>query len=130
MKPFTQIAAFLLLALAIDPAIAQQSGSQKSAAQPASTPAEIDQQFAKMQEQMRLMQSQMEQLAKTKDPAERQRLLESHWASMQQMMTTMHGAWGGMAGAGGHMMGGPMMGRHMMWDDYRKLTPEELRQRQ
>jgi hypothetical protein len=91
-----------------------------------------------MQEQMRLMQSQMEQLGKTQEPAERQRLLQSHWTAMQQMMTTMHGAWGGMMGCcaagaqgtSGHMMGGPMMGGHMMWNDYRSLTPEQLRQRQ
>ena len=138
MKRLTHIAAVMLFALTIQPAIAQQSDTNKSAAQPAPTPAEVDQQFAKMQEQMRLMQSQMEQLGKTQDPTERQKLLQSHWTAMQQMMTTMHGAWGGTmgccgagaSGMSGHMMGGPMMGGHMMWNDYRNLTPEQLRQRQ
>lgn len=138
MNRITHLAAIALLALAVQPVIAQQPTAAKSTAQPAPTPAEVDQQFAKMQEQMRAMQAQMDQLGKTQDPTERQRLLQSHWTAMQQMMTTMHGAWGGTMGCcaaggqgmGGHMMSGPMMGGHMMWNDYQSLTPEQLRQRQ
>ena len=143
MNRITHLAAIAVLALAVQPAIAQQPDTSKSAAQAAPTPAEVDQQFAKMQEQMRAMQAQMDQLGKTHDPTERQRLLQSHWTAMQQMMTTMHGAWGGTMGCcaagaqgmgghmmGGPMMGGPMMGGHMMWNDYQSLTPEQLRQRQ
>lgn len=138
MNRITHLAAIALLALAVQPVIAQQPDTAKSTAQPAPTPAEVDQQFAKMQDQMRAMQAQMDQLGKTQDPTERQRLLQSHWTAMQQMMTTMQGAWGGTMGCcaagaqgmGGHMMGGPMMGGHMMWNDYRSLTPEQLRQRQ
>lgn len=51
--------------------------------------AETDPQTAQMQEHMRLMQSQMEQMASTRDPKERQRLYEEHWATMQKMMGTM-----------------------------------------
>jgi hypothetical protein len=70
----------------------------------------------------------MEQIAKTQDPKEQQRMLAQHWSAMQETMGEMHAAWGG-HGMGGHGMGGPMMGGHMMWKDYRELTPEQLRQR-
>ena len=66
----------------------------------------------------------MADLQKTQDPAERQKLMQEHWTTMQSAMTLMQGT----MGAGGHMMmgGGPMM----MWQDYSKLTPEQLKQRQ
>jgi hypothetical protein len=130
------IAAMILAALLASAAIFQAAhADDKKAATPATAPAEADQQFAQMQEQMRAMQSQMDRLAKTEDPKERQRLLEEHWASMQKAMATMRGAWGGHMGGGPGMggpgMGGPGMGGHMMmWKDYSELTPEQLRQRQ
>jgi len=120
MKLMTgMVAVVALLALAGPPAVAQDKG--KDAAPAAPVPAQVDAQFAKMQEQMRLMQTQMEKIGKTQDPKERQRLLEEHWTAMQAMMVTMHNGSPGM----GHMMGG-----HMRWKDYRGLTPEQLRERQ
>jgi len=139
MKRSVFVAAIAALAMLAQPSFAQQSPPAPStapAAQPsAPTPEELDKQYAKMQEQMAKMQEQMNKLRATQDPQERQRLLEEHWTSMQAAMATMHGAWGGgMMGPGmmgRHMMGGPMMGGHMMmWNDYRNLTPEQLRQRQ
>jgi hypothetical protein len=51
-----------------------------------------------MQQQMRLMQSQMEQIARTQDPKERQRLLEAHRLAMSEAMANMRGSRGGMMG--------------------------------
>lgn len=141
MKLIVNIVGAALLALASQPAVfaaGDKDAPPPASTPPASTPAEADRQFAQMQEQMRLMQSQMERIAKTQDPAERQRLLEEHWASMQKAMGQMHGAWGGGMGGpglgghgmGGHGMGGHGMGGPMMWKDYRALTPEQLRERQ
>lgn len=104
--------------------------------------AEFDRQMAQAQENMKKMQEQMEKLRQTQDPQARQKLLQEHWATMQNNMQLMQGMWGpGMMGccAGGPTMGmggGPMMGMggHMMggpmWGDYRRMTPEQLRQRQ
>lgn len=74
------------------------------------------------------MQQQMDQIRQTKDPQERQRLLQEHWTTMRSAMSTMHDMWDGQTGccaAGGHMMGGGMM-----WRDYSGLTSEQLKQRQ
>ena len=101
-----------------------------------STPEDYDQQLGKMQAEMTRMQEQMRRIQETTDPKERQRLLQDHWTSMQSMMSLMHGsgeAGGPMMGGhmmGGSMMGGPMGGHMMMWNDYRNLTPEQLKQRQ
>lgn len=99
--------------------------------------AEFDKQMAKAQENMKKMQTQMDQIHQTQDPQARQKLLQEHWATMQSNMQIMHELWGsGTTGCcmGGHMMGQGMMGGHMMdgpmWGDYRHLTPEQLKQRQ
>jgi hypothetical protein len=83
------------------------------------------------------MQAQMDQIRKTQDPQERQKLLEQHWATMQSAMTIMHGMWGpGMMGhgMGPGMMGGAGPGMMGGWGHmggyYSHLTPEQLRQRQ
>ncbi len=120
MKHIVNFLAVALLALASHAALAQ--AKDQNAAPAASTPAQADQRFEQMQEQMRLMQSQMDKIDKTQDPKERQRLLEEHWNSMQKAMGTM--MMGGQMGDG-HGMGGPMM-----WKDYRELSPEQLRERQ
>lgn len=104
--------------------------------------AEFDKQMAQMQDNMKKMQAQMEQIRQTRNPQARQKLLAEHWTTMQGNMQLMHDLWGpgmmgccmgggmmvqGMTGPGmmsGHTMGGPM------WGDYRRLTPEQLRQRQ
>ena len=120
---------------------AQQSApSGKTQATPA--PAEVDKQFAKMQERMVTMQEQMDKISKTQNPDERKRLLQDHWTAMQNMMALMRGTTGtmgqgpvGCCGSAGPM-GGPTMMRDMMgvpmmgWGNYQNLTPDQLRQRQ
>jgi hypothetical protein len=54
------------------------------------------QQMQQLEGRMQAMRAQMEAIQKTKDPAERQRLLDEHAKSMQQGMMMM-----------GQMMGGP-----------------------
>ena len=100
--------------------------------------AEFDKQMARALENMKMMQDQMAKIQQTRDPAERQKLLQDHWVTMQNNMQLMHGMSGmGMMGCcgGNAMMGGHMMGGHMMgWPDasgyYSTLTPEQARQRQ
>lgn len=107
----------------------------------------FDKNLAQFQEQMKIMHEQMDRIGKTQDPQEREKLLQEHWATMQNAMQTMHGMWGpGMMGPGmmGHGAMGPgMMGPGMMggaggagggWGHmggyYSRLTPEQLRKRQ
>ena len=80
MKLAPNLMAAALLAAASHAAIAQ------------APPADVDQKVGQMQEQMRLMQSQMRRLNETRDPQERQRLLEEHGVAMQKMMASMQGA--------------------------------------
>lgn len=106
----------------------------------------FDQHYAQMQAQMQAMHEQMSKLAQTKDPAERQKLLQQHWQSMQSAMQSMRGFWGagpmgqwagrgmadgGMGGGhmgGGHMGGGPGM---MNWGNaggyYEHMSPEQAK---
>jgi hypothetical protein len=99
--------------------------------------AEFDKNLTQLQEQMKAMQAQMDQIRKTQNPQERQKLLEQHWATMQSAMTIMRGMWGpGMMGRGmgPGMMGGAGPGMMGGWGHmggyYSHLTPEQLRQRQ
>ena len=59
-----------------------------------------------MLDHMGRMQEQMNKIAQTTDPKERQRLMEEHWRTMYQDMQTMRGM--------GWMWEGPMMGGGMM----------------
>ena len=111
---------------------------QSSSKTPPAGAAEFDKNLTQLQEQMKTMQAQMDQIRKTQDPQERQKLLEQHWATMRTAMTIMHGMWGpGMMGRGmgpGMMGGGAGPGMMGGWGHmggyYSRLTPEQLRQRQ
>ena len=46
-------------------------------------------QAEEMQEQMRLMQSQVESIRDAQDPQTRQRLVREHWTTMQRMSAMM-----------------------------------------
>ena len=59
------------------------------------------------------MQTQMDRVRATADPAERQKLMQEHMASMQEGMKSMRG------------MGGPTMG--MMGGDPAATAPRESR---
>lgn len=111
----------------------------------------------KMQAHMKLMQEQMSKIQQSKDPKERERLMQEHWTAMQDGMKWMHGTdsmpgcgmmMGGSKdgsgtaggsccmGGGQHMMGnqGHMMGGkgHMMgwWDPKDDSKPAMNRRQQ
>lgn len=97
--------------------------------------ADFDKQMAPVQDNLKKMQEQMDKLRQTQDPQVRQTLLQEHWTTMQNNMQMMHGMGTmGMMGccAGGSMKGGHMMmGSPMMgWQDYSKITPEQMKRRQ
>lgn len=97
--------------------------------------AEFDKQSSQVQANFKKMQEQMNVIRTTKNPQERQKLLEEHWTTMQANSNLMDGMWGpgmmGCCGGPGNRMGrGHMMGWSGMGGYYSKLTPEELKQRQ
>ena len=136
MKQLITLGAAAMLAMAAPVAVADDTAAGKSAQAKPAAPgtAEFDRQMAQAQENMKKMQEQMDRLRQMQDPQARQKLLQEHWATMQNNMQLMQGMWGPgmmgccaggpMMGMGGHMMGGPM------WGDYRRMPPEQLRQRQ
>jgi hypothetical protein len=71
-----------------------------------------DEYNAKIGGRTRQMQEQMDKIARTTDPKERQRLMQEHWQGMYQDMQTMRGM--GWMWGNGHMMGRGMMGPGMM----------------
>lgn len=78
-----------------------ETATQKSATAPkAATSGQSDQsaeRFENARRQMQKMLAQMDAIRETKDPAERQRLMDEHMRTMQDTMQSMHA------------MGGPMM---------------------
>ncbi len=67
----------------------------------------------RMHENMQKMQAQMQKIMQTKDPKEREKLLNEHWQSMHDAMKTMRGMGGGMKMSGGGKAGGMMDGGMM-----------------
>jgi len=105
MKHHALIASLMVSTLAMQPVLADEAHhpDQKAAA---AAPA-ADQTIQKMQANTKRMQSQLEQMVKSKDPAQRQKLMQEHMQTMQENMM-----------AGKSMMGGmmdcPMMKDGMM----------------
>jgi len=142
MKKILQAAFVSALLFGSSSLVAQQvtppaSKDVQATPAPMPTPEQFDKTMAQMLEQMKTMQAQMEKIRQTQDPQARQKLLQEHWASMQNAMTTLYGmgrpmtGWGMMGPSmmgGGSMMG--MKGAPMMWGDYRNLSPDDLRRRQ
>ncbi len=127
-------------------AFAADAKTGKNSAQVSREEQNFDKRIAQMQEQMTVMHAQMDQIRQTTDPQERQKLIQNHWNTMQNARGMMDGMWGHgrmdgrggpmMGGPGGPMMngrGGPMMGGPsgpMMWNEYRHMSPEQMKQRQ
>lgn len=122
----------ILLAAALAamlPACAQTQPNAPPTQTQAQAPAEFDARAAQVQENIDRMQAQMDRIRKTGDPAERERLLQEHWLSMQSNMRLLHGM-SPPGATGGPGMRGGMMGWRHMGGYYAELTPEQLRQRQ
>ncbi|CAG9187589.1 hypothetical protein [Cupriavidus pinatubonensis] len=149
MKKKILIPVLSAFALSTAPALAQQAKPASKSSQTTQEKvnvAEFDKQAAQIRENMKKLQEEMDKIRQTRDPKERQKLLEDHWTTMQSTMGMMRGLWGpgmmggpGMRGGGmmggpgmhgGGMMGGPMMGWQGAGGYYSKLTPEQLRERQ
>ena len=107
MRTRLRISAMMVAALAAPQALAQAPAKADKATTPMASDADMDKYYAAIQERYKKMQDQMERLSKTKDPKERQKILDEHWKTMHEGMDTMMGR----GGAGrGMMMGGGMMG--------------------
>ena len=139
MKNTIMAAALSAVVLSSMPALAQPASGAQANLEPPNVQ-EFDKRMAQAQENMKKMQEQMDKINQTQDPEARQKLLQEHWATMQNNMQLMHGMWGPGGGMGccmggpgmgsGMMRGGPMMGWGHMGDYYSKLTPEQQQQRQ
>jgi hypothetical protein len=81
---------------------------------PAGDAAAPNQQMQRMQANMKSMQDMMARIQATKDPAERQKLMQEHSKAMHAQMQMMGGMGGGQMGMmhGGSMMSGDMMKDH------------------
>ena len=105
MNRHALFAALMLSVLAMQPVFADDAHHPDQKAGTAAPAA--DQTIQKMQANTKRMQSQLEQMAKSKDPNQRQKLLQEHMQTMQENMM-----------AGKSMMGGmmdcPMMKDGMM----------------
>ena len=101
MKRHALFATLMLSALAMQPVLAVDAHHPDQKAGAAAPTA--DQTIQKMQANTKRMQSQLEQMAKSKDPAQRQKLLQEHMQTMQENMM-----------AGKSMMDCPMMKDGMM----------------
>ena len=109
MTPHTLIAALMLSVLAIQPVLAEDAHHPDQKVGAAAPTA--DQTIQKMQANTKRMQSQLEQMAKSKDPNQRQKLLQEHMQTMQENMIAGKSMMGGMMDC--PMMKGGMMGPGM-----------------
>jgi len=106
MKMVNPLLFATLAALSLGAPLGHAQNAAPAESKPAATDAEADRFYGAMQERYRLMQEQMQKIRQTKDPKERQRLLQEHWQ-------TQHEGMGGY-GMGPGMMGGYGMGPGMM----------------
>lgn len=106
MKRINPLLLATLAALSLGAPLGHAQNAAPAENKPAATDAEADRFYGAMQERYRLMQEQMQKIRQTKDPRERQRLLEEHGK-------TWHEGMGGY-GMGPGMMGGYGMGPGMM----------------
>jgi len=75
-----------------------------------------DKALKQMKENADKLRTQVDKIAKAKDPAERQKLMQEHMQTLRMSMTTAGGMMGGMGGGPGAGMGAGMMGGGMMMD--------------
>ena len=110
MKNSLLISTFVACALSAPIASAQEKPAPASPAMSMDT----DKQNSQMQENIKKMQHQMDMIATTTDPKERQKLMQEHMQTMQENMKAMRSMGGPMMKGGGMAMGdkkgGGMMG--------------------
>lgn len=84
-----------------------------AAAAPPASAKDTEQALQQMKQNADKLRAQMDMILKTRDPAERQKLMQEHIQTLRVSLTTAAGAMGGMPGSGGMMMDCPMMGQMM-----------------
>ena len=112
---------------------AQQDADATKVSQPPMSIEQFDQQMATAQESLKKMHEQINRIQNTSDPAQHQKLMQDHQATMQQGMQMMNGMMGCCAGGlmGNHMKSnGAMMGWKQMGSHYSRMTPEQMKQHQ
>lgn len=108
---FSTLTAFSLAA----PLVNAEETAAPAESQPAAADTEADQFYGAMQERYRLMQEQMDTIRQTRDPQERQKLLQEHWQTLHEGVGMMgRGFRMGPAMTGGYGMGPGMMGGYGM----------------
>ena len=108
-------AAWLLaapVAWAVDEHHPDQNTGSAAAAPPVSVK-DTEQALQQMKQNADKLRAQMDKIITTKDPAERQKLMQEHIQTLRASLITAAGAMGGMPGSGG-MMGSGMMAGGMM----------------
>ena len=98
------------IAWAVDEHHLDQKGGPAAAAPPASVK-NTEQTLQQMKQNADKLRVQMDKILKTKDPAERQKLMQEHMQTLRSSMATAAGAMGGASGGGmgmGMMSGGMM----------------------
>lgn len=98
----------LMLAGPIALAVEEHHPNQKPTATTPAAPKDVEKAVQQMGDNVSTMRAQMDKILKTKDPAERQKLVQEHMQTLRASMATAAGAMGG--GPGGGMMGPGMMG--------------------
>ena len=99
----------------------------------AATSAPTDAQVRELEQQIKSLQQQLDEMKATRDPAARQRLMQQNWQGMQGYMGQMHDRWGmgypWMMGHSWAMMGPGMMGGgRTSWPVPQGLTPDQYSQ--
>ena len=108
MKRHLLVATLMLSALAIQPVLAVDAHHPDQQPGAAAPTTDQTQTIQKMQANTVRMQSQLEQMVKSNDPSERQKLMQEHMQTMQENMMAGKSMMGGMMDC--PMMMGGMMG--------------------
>jgi len=103
-------------AWAVDEHHPEQQGAPAAGAAPQPPVKDPDKALKQMKENADKLRAQVDKIAKTKDPAERQKLIQEHMQTLRASMATAGGMMGGMGGGPGAGMGTGMMGGGMMMD--------------
>jgi len=102
-----------LLVASAASAVDEHHPDQKPTAAAPTAPKDAEKTVQQMGENVNKLRAQMDKIQKTRDPAERQKLVQEHMQTLRASMTTA----GSMMGAGpGGGMGMGMMGGDMMMD--------------
>ncbi|MDO9068129.1 MAG: hypothetical protein Q7W05_06705 [Deltaproteobacteria bacterium] len=105
MKTINTLVFATLTALALSAPYAIAETAAKTDKKPVASDAETDKLYGAMQDRYKKMQEQMEKIRQTKDPKERQKLLQEHWQTMHEGVGMMGGGMGRGPRGGGAMMG-------------------------